>query len=190
VHCIVNFENVKVSGAFSFEIVNSSWTSEDIILAIRCGTATMPFMIDGGPIFHDGKIIAKIGRALPVYKFDEELKFEKNTKLPYFFGFEDKDEVRSYFIDDDGWFDDKEIVLAAKHLEDDGFGTILVILKTEKGKILYTHIEDTLRSRNGPNKFYADTFSVMSYNQKLFLTEEAEFTKEYKPVLTKLLSGI
>ncbi len=190
-HCIVNFQDVRVSGGLSFEITATGWTSEEIIEAIKSGSAAMPFMIDGGPIYCDGKIIAKISKVLPKIDFSvSEMSFEKNQKIPYFFGFEDKDEVLTYFLDDDNWLKSKEILLAAKHMENDGYGNLLVIVKDEKDALWYLHIEDTIRTRNGPNKFYSDSFIKINNNKdkSYLLGHNLSFTREYSEVLKKILT--
>ncbi len=189
-NCIVNFENVKISGGFSFEIVGSSWTSQDIVNGLKEGTVTMPHMIDGGPLYCDGKIIAKIVKALPKLDFGvATLNYEKNMKVPYFFGFEDKAEVLSYFHDDNDFLSNKEILLATKHMENDGYGNMLVIIKDTDNSLFYTHVEDTIRTRNGPNRFYADNFNRISSEDKKYLSgPNLHFTNEYKEVLRSILT--
>lgn len=183
----MNFEDVKVSGGFSFEITSSNWTSEAIVSALKEGTITMPLMIDGAPLYCEGRIIAKIVKALPKIEFKTAaMKFEKNTKLPYFFGFEDKAEVLSYFLDNE-FFNDKEILIATKHMENDGYGNILIIVKDSDGDLYYTHIEDTIRTRNGPNKFYAENFIQISSRERVYLAKGFHFSNEYKQVLQELM---
>lgn len=189
-NCIVHFDDVRVSGGFSFNITNSEWTSEDIVRVIKEGAATIPNMIDGAPIFHDGLIIAKISKALPKFDFGvTNLTFEKNLNIPYFFGFEDRDDVLSQFHELDGFFQDKEILLAAKHVEgNDGYGNLLIILKSGDNRYYYTHIEDTIRTRNGPNKFYSDCISRINLQDKRYLSNNLHFAKEYQEVINKILT--
>ncbi len=189
VNCIVNYEDVRMSGGFSFEILSSGWTSHEIVKGLKDGLVTVPHMIDGGPLYSEGRIIAKIVKSLPKIDFGvAEMQCEKNMKVPYFFGFEDKSDVMLYFIDPDVFFADKEILLATKHIENDGYGNFLVIVKDSHNQILYLHIEDTIRTRTGPNKFYTDNFLELRSVDTQNLSR-LHFAREYKEIIQSMLTS-
>lgn len=187
--CVFNFENAKLSGEFSLEILSSDWTTETLCTAFNEGSLEIPFLVDGGPVYFDGRIVAKISKAIPKINFANSIvNYEKNKKIPYFFGFEDKEEVFQYFEEDE-FFEDKELILAARHMQNAGYGTLIIFLKDKDGGIHCCHTEDTLRGHEGATIFGADSFFLMTKNdQRHWVTGGVYLCREYLEVIKSFLT--
>lgn len=190
-HCVVKFNKIMVNGAFSLEAMNH-WTSRDVFNAIKSGVAKIPSLSDGAPIYVDNTIVAKIIRALPDYTFtSQELIYEKNNQIPYFYGFEDEEDVFSSLTDEDDFLKDKKVVLAAKHIESDGYGTIFIIVKNESGSMFSLHVEDTMRGRNGVVKYGTYNFlEIDKLSMKNHVQAYYGFAREYQDILEDIYNNM